>query len=223
MNDDVALHQKNLSAWKTGLETVKSILSYTLLVVLLALACFLLYVGISSKLYALKGPSFKPMFSLYTIISPSMEPNLRVNDTIVDKRVSKIEEIKVGDIITFISTSDTSAGLVVTHRVLDIVTENGVKKLRTKGDNNNSPDSNLVEEKDVLGRVILKIPQLGKIQFFLSRQNGWLLLIILPALALLGKFVVKLIRLLLVTDKVEKSVAKIEDRKKDRTRDGFYK
>lgn len=201
------MKQENLSVWKMRIKTVANILSWTALVLLIAIAAFLLYVGIASRLYATKGSAYEPKFSLYTIISPSMQPNLNVYDTIIDKRVDDASEVEIGDVITFISTSRVSQGMTVTHRVIDIIpTEDGTMQFKTKGDNNLTPDSAYVTEANILGRVILRIPQLGRIQFFLANRGGWLLIVVVPSIIVLIRYIIKLIRLTKVQDKVEKSI-----------------
>lgn len=209
------MKQENLSVWKMRIKTIANILSWTALVLLIAIAIFLLYVGIASRLYATKGSAYEPKFSLYTIISPSMQPNLNVYDTIIDKRVDDASEVEVGDVITFISTSRVSQGMTVTHRVIDIIpAEDGTLQFKTKGDNNLTPDSAYVTEANILGRVILRIPQLGRIQFFLANRGGWLLIVVVPSIIVLIRYVLKLIRLTKVQDKVEKSIEKDKHKQK---------
>lgn len=209
------MKQENLSVWKTRIKTVANILSWTALVLLIAIAMFLLYVGIASRLYATRGSAYEPKFSLYTIISPSMQPNLNVYDIIIDKRVDDASEVEIGDVITFISTSSISRGMTVTHRVIDIIPdENGKPQFKTKGDNNLTPDGAYVYEENILGRVILRIPQFGRIQFFLANQGGWLLVVVVPSVIVLIKYIIKLVRLTQVQEKVEQSIEKDENKKK---------
>ena len=75
------------------------------------------------KGYANKGESFKPAVSLYTIVTQSMEPNINPYDVIIDATVKNPENIKIGDVITFISTASISRGMTITHRVYDIKQE----------------------------------------------------------------------------------------------------
>lgn len=188
------------------LKVISKILSTTILVLLLGIAAFLLYVGVATRLYATKGEKFEPKFSLYTIISPSMRPNLNVYDLIVDVRVDDVKDIKVNDVITFISTSNISQGMTITHRVIDIIeAEDGTLQFQTKGDNNMNPDGAYVTKDNILGKVVLRIPQFGRIQYFLAQKGGWLLVIVVPALFFLIKDVVKLIKLVSVKDKAEKA------------------
>ena len=140
------------------------------------------------------GKKYEPLISLYTIISPSMEPNIRVYDVVITKKTNA-NDIKEGDVITFISTSTLGEGLTITHRVKSVIrTENDVK-FRTQGDNNNTPDSALVTSNNLLGKVVFTIPQLGRIQFLLQSKEGWLFCLLIPAIIVVVYDVVKVLKL----------------------------
>ena len=200
------MKQETYTGTRQTLKVISKVFSTTILVLLIGIAAFLLYIGIATRLYATKGERFEPKFSLYTIISPSMKPNLNVYDLIVDIRVDDPKDIKVGDVITFISTSSISQGMTITHRVIDIVpAEDGSLQYQTKGDNNMNADGAYVTYENVLGKVALRVPQFGRIQYFLAQKGGWLLIIVIPALFVIIKNVVKLINLINVKDKAEKA------------------
>ena len=128
--------KENYSGFKGIFKYIAKIFSWTALVILILLALFLAYYTISTRIYASKGEKFEPFVSLYTIVSGSMEPNIKVYDVVISKKVKSPKDIKVGDVITFISSSSVSKGMTVTHRVIEVKQgENGVV-YRTKGDNN---------------------------------------------------------------------------------------
>lgn len=192
------------------LKTVGNIVSWTFLVLLILVASFLMYYVITSQIYASKGTGKSPKFSLYTIISPSMTPNINVYDVVMDKRVDSTDDIEVGDVITFISTSSISNGLTITHRVVSIVeTDEGIK-YKTQGDNNLTPDYALVSQDKIIGKVIFRIPQLGRLQFLLSSKGGWLLLILIPALILILADVTKLFKIFKLKTRVT-TIKKVDD------------
>lgn len=176
---------------------IAKLLSYAVIVVLIFLGIFFAYYFVSLKAYE-KNPTVNiPRFGLYTIISPSMEPAVKVYDVVVDLNVFNQDDIKKGDVITFISNSNVSKGLTVTHRVVDIITNaDGSKAYITKGDNNLKADQSTVSYKDVLGKVLFKIPQLGRVQFLIADKFGWILVILLPALGVIIYDFIKLFRLL---------------------------
>lgn len=176
-------------------KTIVIIISWTIFALLVLIIGFLAYYMVSANIYAKKGEKFEPKFSLYTIVSPSMEPNIKVYDVILNTRIDDPADIKVGDVITFISTSTISNGMTVTHRVTRV--ENGPDGLEfaTKGDNNITEDTDTAKQANLLGKVVLKIPQLGRLQFFLSTKGGWLLVIIFPALLIIVNDIFKIFKL----------------------------
>ena len=176
---------------------IAKLLSYAIIVVLIFLGIFFAYYFVALKAYEKKPTVNIPRFGLYTIISPSMEPAVKVYDVVVDLNVFNQDDIKKGDVITFISNSNVSKGLTVTHRVVDIITNaDGSKAYITKGDNNLKADQSTVGYKDVLGKVLFKIPQLGRVQFLIADKFGWILVILLPALGVIIYDFIKLFRLL---------------------------
>lgn len=220
--------KENYSGIKGVFKFIANVISWTSLVILILLALFLAYYTISTKLYAAKGEKFEPFISLYTIVSGSMEPNINIYDVVVSKKVNSPDEIKVGDVITFVSTSSISKGMTVTHRVVEIVkTENGVA-YKTKGDNNLSPDSAPAEYNNLIGKVIIHIPQLGRAQEFLAKKGGWLIVILIPALFIIISDILKIFKLAGVKKEIEKidehdKKLKIEKKQKEELRKQIIK
>ena len=166
---------------------ISTIVSWTVFVLLLICAAFLIYYFIAVKVYVAKGSGYEPKFSLYTIITPSMTPNINVYDVVVDVKVDKPEDIKINDVITFYSSI---------HRVIAINKDvNGKYKYLTKGDYNLVDDGVDVEFDKIVGKVALRIPQLGRVQFFMASKLGWLLVVLLPALYIILKDILRIIRL----------------------------
>ena len=187
---------------RSYLNKAAKLLSYAVIVVLVFLGIFFAYYFVSLKLYERNPTTNIPRFGLYTIISPSMEPAVKVYDVVVDLNVFNQDDIKKGDVITFISNSNVSKGLTVTHRVIDIISNaDGTKAYITKGDNNLKADQATVSHNDVLGKVLFKIPQLGRVQFLIADKFGWILVILLPALGVIIYDFIKLFRLLAFNSK----------------------
>lgn len=132
-----------------------------------------------------------PLFNAYVIVSPSMVPTIMVNDAIVVRREEGVE-LGIGDIITFSSVDPSYPGLTVTHRIVGKQkSQNGGYIFRTKGDNNNIEDPALVNEDNVYGRVILKIPKLGYVRQFLLTSYGFAVGIVIPLLAVIVSDILK--------------------------------
>lgn len=187
--------KENYNRFKQIMKFIANAISWTVLVILVLIAAFLLYYYIANKIYSSKGEKYEPAVGLYTIVSPSMTPNLNVYDVIIDVKVKNPTDIKVGDVITFVSNSSISKGLTITHRVVAIVeTANGLE-FKTQGDNNLTPDSTTVPFDNILGKVLFHIPQLGRVQHFLSSSYGWLLIVVIPALLIIISDVLKILKL----------------------------
>ncbi len=194
---------------------ISGVLSWTILVILVIVACFLVYYFVSVKVYAQKGEDYKPAFALYTILSPSMEPNIKVYDVIFDVNVNSPEDIKEGDVITFVSTATLTKGMTITHRVVEIFHDENGYSYMTKGDNNIPNDGTAVPYDHVLGKVLFKIPQLGRIQEFLGTKGGWLIVVVIPAILVILSDILKLFRLQDAKKEVDnyenKEALKLED------------
>jgi len=184
---------------------VLKILSWIVITFFVGLAIILIYHVISSKVYEIRGQKYEPYLSLYTIISPSMEPNINVYDVVLTKKVDS-KTLKEGDVITFISTSTLGEGLTITHRIKNVINTDNDVKFRTQGDNNPIPDSSLVSSDHLIGKVIFKIPQLGRIQFLLQSRGGWVFVLLVPAFLVVLYDIFKVIRLSSVKQKVEDSL-----------------
>ncbi len=104
-------------------------------------------------------------YRYYTVLTPSMEPELSVGD-MVFVHVVDAATINVGDIITFNPSSDSDAYL--THRVTQIVADGDTLSFRTKGDANETEDSFLIDESRVIGTVSFDVPYAGYIVRFVQ-------------------------------------------------------
>ena len=197
------------------LKFISGIISWTILVILVIVAGFLLYYFVSVKLYAQKGEAYKPAFSLYTILSPSMEPNIKVYDVIFDVNVDSPEDIKEGDVITFISTATLTKGMTITHRVVQVIQDENGYSYMTKGDNNLANDGAAVPFDNVLGKVLFKIPQLGRVQEFLGTKGGWLIVVVIPALIVIISDILKIFRLQSSKNQVESYEQKEKKKKQE--------
>lgn len=160
-----------------------SFVSIFCIAILIFIAGFLAFYIISNKITDSKGE--KPLLRFYTIVSPSMEPNIKVYDVVINTRVKDESSLKVGDIITFRSAAINTGDYTVTHRIKEIKEENGKKYYITKGDNNTNQDDGMITFNDIEGIVSYKIPALGNLQKFLSSKIGWFLIIIIPAFAII--------------------------------------
>lgn len=106
----------------------------------------------------------------FAVLSGSMEPAYKVG-SLVYVRKTDPEDLKVGDVITFMQSEDT----VVTHRIVEIVPDEedpSVLRFRTKGDGNDTEDGSPVHYRNVLGRVVFSLPGLGYVAGYISGSPG---------------------------------------------------
>lgn len=106
------------------------------------------------------------------VLSGSMEPTYHVGSLVFVGKTTPAE-IKVGDPITFKLGSSST---VVTHRVIEIDTEN--KEFKTKGDNNNSADGDGIPYSNVIGKAkSFSIPIAGYLAVFMDSKAGIIALV----------------------------------------------
>lgn len=109
----------------------------------------------------------------FMVLSGSMETEIQIGDLILT-RVVDPSTLKVNDVIAFRDAENT----VTTHRIIDIVVQDGETYFITKGDNNNAQDRNLVEYEDVEGIYIGRIPGIGSIMKSLSEPTTILIIVV---------------------------------------------
>jgi len=95
---------------------------------------------------------------IMVVTSTSMVPVLKPNDLIVVEPAT-IDQIKVGDIITFDSHLEDWG--IIAHRAIEMTEMNGEIAFYTKGDNVEKKDGWRVGDSDLTGKVIEIIPTLG--------------------------------------------------------------
>jgi len=123
--------------------------------------------------------------NFFIVQTESMEPVIEPNDLVVSK-ISKIEDVEKGDIITFLCTDSSLpvCGQVITHRVEEVNKENGVVvSLVTKGDNNNACDAKLVTSDNFMGIVVYYSSGIGKFISVMTTGNKAFIFILIIAVA----------------------------------------
>jgi signal peptidase len=127
-----------------------------------------------------------PRFGLevHPVLSGSMEPALRVGGIILCKEVP-VSEVAVGDVIGF----NAPGGIKVTHRVIDIIDEDGKRWFQTKGDANEDPDPELISiSGETVDKVVYHLPYLGFFASLMRSRAAFLVFICGPALILVILF-----------------------------------
>lgn len=174
---------------------IVSVMSYAIFIFLLLIGGTLLLYIADIKIRAAKGDYTAPVFNAYVVLSGSMIPAIQVKDIVVTKKIAE-EELKIGDIITFISPDTRLGGISVTHRIIDKLYDEsqGIYTYRTQGDANNVSDAVPVPNENILGKVILKIPKLGYLQDILASKGGLIVLVLIPCLTILSYDIMKVFK-----------------------------
>lgn len=139
----VEVHKILIYKEKYGIKGKKT-LKVTLTIILVS---FLL------TLVALTSGLFK--YELIAIISGSMSPTYDRGDAVLIIKKDP-SDIKIGEVLAF----NTSTG-IVTHRVINITSSNGVYTFVTKGDANSTKDTYKIHNENVIGTVDYVIKYAG--------------------------------------------------------------
>lgn len=119
------------------------------------------------------------------VLTDSMFPTIKSGDLIiVSTRDPK--EVNVGDVIAFFDPQSANNS-VVTHRVVEISTENGERCFITQGDANNSPDVTPVPADKLVGVYSGRhFAGLGNAVMFMQSTTGFIVCVICPIILLVG-------------------------------------
>ena len=136
-------------------------------------------------------------YSIFTVVTQSMIPKYQVGDMLL-ARVSDTSRLKVGDDVVYMGSVGTFAGKIVTHQIIEIE-EGSPRRFHTKGINNMIEDP-VVDEGQILGRVVTKLTILSMISKVISNQFGFFFIIFVPIVVLIFGIVMDT-----VNDKKKKS------------------
>ncbi len=169
-----------------------AIIMNSVIVVLIIVGILLAFYLVDLKINDIKGVTKPPLYGAYIIVSTSMEPVIHVQDAIV---IHRDNELKIGDVCTYLSKDPRWYGIKITHRIIAMdVDDEGKKVYIFKGDANNVQDTLPVYEDQIFGKVIMRIPKIGFVQYFLSRTYGWVIAIVVPCVGLITFDVIKIIK-----------------------------
>lgn len=111
----------------------------------------------------------------FVVMSASMEPTIPVGSVVF---VQKQSHYTVGDIVTFIRGETT-----ITHRINNIIIDkNKAVQFQTKGDANNTPDTQSLIPSQIIGKSFFSIPYFGSLIIFIKSPLGFVTFIIIPVI-----------------------------------------
>ncbi|WP_404452069.1 signal peptidase I [Virgibacillus necropolis] len=160
--------------------TLKKWLSSAVTTLLFIILIFMVFVVISSKISGGEPSIFGYQFK--TVLSGSMEPTFQTGSIIAVKSVKNASKLKKGDVITYKIDKTTT----VTHRIYEVKGADSQTKYITKGDNNDSHDSEPVLPGNVEAVYTgFTVPFIGYFMHYAQSQEGTALLIVLPGILLI--------------------------------------
>ncbi len=133
-------------------------------------------------------PSFGGMLPLI-VLTDSMYPDIESGDLIICSTV-EAKDVKEKDVISFFDPAGNGTS-IVTHRVIEVINEDGKLMFRTKGDNNNTEDKDLVPADKLVGTYKFRIPNAGNVAMFMQSTAGLIICVVLPIILLIGYDIIR--------------------------------
>ena len=131
---------------------------------------------------------YRPIY----VMTGSMEPYMMTDSICMTKKVDSLDEIQVGDVVTFSVYSEAAnSNLMITHRIIDIA-ENGT--IQTKGDNNDASDNFQIHINDIYSKVVGVWNGFASIVHYCESPKGIPTAIGFMAVILLGMIAVKCLK-----------------------------
>ena len=150
-----------------------------IIVLVFIITIYLVYLNIKGK-----NTFYVKVFGLHFDVceTNSMEPTINVGDLVVSVVCNDKTEINNGDIITYYYQR-VGKQITITHRVIEINDDYYI----TQGDNREVsiiPDKEITKDK-ILGKMVFRIPKIGKIIDFCKTKLGFFLCIVIPLVVLI--------------------------------------
>jgi signal peptidase len=161
---------------------------YTVMGILLCIVLIpILVINISFIVRSYLEPDRIPSLAGYfplVVMTDSMDPEIESGDLVIYHTIDA-EEVEVGDVISFYDPAGDGTS-IVTHRVIDIVTDDGGLYFQTQGDANNTPDESLVPAENLTGAMRTIFPGAGHIALFMQSRTGLIVCVLIPLLIIIA-------------------------------------
>lgn len=166
------------------IKKIINLISIGMLFISLTFAIYASFLFIQAK----QNQTIPKIFGHYLMFveTGSMEPTLPIG-TILLVKDSRIQDIKIDDIVSFHSTitlGGVTHDVIITHRVVDIRSDQTGTHLITKGDANELEDDIPVNQNILVGKTILYITFLSFLKDFFGNTSLILFIVVLIVLTL---------------------------------------
>lgn len=170
---------------KQQILTVVGIALCVILIPMLIINCTLLIKGWTNNNKVPSVFGYSPMIVLTDSMAGSNNDSFNGGDLIFIKTV-EAEEVKKGDVISFFDPTGNGS-TITSHRVVDVINENGKISFKTKGDNNNTEDKLPVPSENLVGAYTgFRIAGAGNIAMFMQTPWGLIICVIVPIILLIA-------------------------------------
>lgn len=159
---------------KSKLKLAVKVTLFALIAVMFFTVVYVMVCNFRGKVASIGG------YSVMKVVTGSMEPSIHVDDYILIKKTD-VSELKVGDVITFLSDDPQIKDMPNSHRITEI-NEDGT--FTVKGDANPTEDVYKVRADRIIGRYVRKMRLFRFIGSFASSKKLLMILFILPTVCI---------------------------------------
>ena len=147
---------------------ILKIASYCLFGLIIAMSVFVVslrFLGESTSIFG---------YSFYYVLTESMEPEIMAGEIIVGEEIEP-ENLKVGDVVTYMGREGALLDKVITHKI--ILIEDGI--ITTQGVANITPDPP-IEASQIMSKYVTTVPLAGKLFSLINSRFGFIAFIAIP-------------------------------------------
>lgn len=156
-----------------------------ILVPMLIINCTLIIKGWTNKDEVPTIFGYAPMIVLTDSMVGENDDCFNSGDLIFVQTV-KAEDVKVGDVISFFDPQGNGTS-VTSHRVIEVINEDGRISFKTKGDANNTEDKEPVPAENLVGTYTgFRIAGAGNAAMFMQTPWGLIICVVVPIILLIG-------------------------------------
>jgi len=173
----------------TKLHKILTIVGWVLCVILVPILIINCTLLIKSFVNKDDVPDFGGMIP-FIVLTDSMFPDIEKGDLIICKTI-KPEDVEVGDVISFYDPAGNGTS-VVTHKIVEIMEEDGKLFFRTRGINNNDNDKMPVPADKIIAEYSgFRIPGAGHAAIFMQSTTGLIICVVLPIVLFVGYDIIR--------------------------------
>ena len=119
------------------------------------------------------------------VLTDSMYPDIKSGDLIICKTIDP-NDVKEDMVISFFDPEGNGTA-VVTHKVVEVLEQDGKRSFRTKGINNNAEDRLPVPAENLVGKYTeIRFGGVGNVALFMQTTAGLVICVLVPIVLCVG-------------------------------------